>query len=40
MKITRSNNGKTLKGNFYANEIKPGYNYIDYESNIVDHFTI
>ncbi|MGE3860049.1 MAG: metallophosphoesterase [Nitrososphaeraceae archaeon] len=33
-------NGKTLKGTFYANEINPGYDYIDYENNVVDHFTI
>jgi hypothetical protein len=31
---------KTVKGTFYANEKEPGYNYVDYENNIIDHFTI
>jgi Calcineurin-like phosphoesterase len=34
-------NGKTLKGTFFANENElPYYYYIDYQDNVIDHFTI
>ncbi|HJT85052.1 MAG TPA: metallophosphoesterase [Nitrososphaeraceae archaeon] len=34
-------NGKTLKGTFYANELQlPPYHYVNYQSNIIDEFTI
>jgi hypothetical protein len=33
-------NGNTVKGTFYANEKELGYYYVNYENNIVDHFTI
>ena len=33
--------GSTLKGTFYANDIKlPRYYYVDYQNNIIDQFTI
>ena len=32
--------GDILKGNFYANELQPYYNYIDVQNNIIDQFTI
>jgi hypothetical protein len=33
--------GKTLKGIFYANESElPRYHYVNYQNNIIDHFTI
>lgn len=33
-------NDKIIEGTFYANNNKPGYNYVDYENNIIDTFTI
>jgi hypothetical protein len=34
-------NNKTIKGTFYANESElPQYYYVNYQNNIIDHFTI
>ncbi len=33
-------NDKIVKGIFYANNNNHGYNYVDYENNIIDTFTI